>query len=204
MIPPQKTTRHAASHNHQELEEETDQESNILLPLSSSSTTHHDYVDESQEKILALEIGTEPSSYSIDEESQAEAPPFSWRKLWEFTGPGFLMSVAFLDPGNLEGDLQAGAIAGYSLLWLLMWSTFMGLLIQLLSLRLGVATGRHLAELCREEYPYWASLLLWFMAELALIGADIQEVIGSAIAIKILSCGVFPLWAGVLITASDW
>ncbi|MCD7462441.1 Natural resistance-associated macrophage protein 2 [Datura stramonium] len=63
--------------------------------------------------------------------------------------------------------------------------------------------GRHLAELCREEYPRWAGLLLWFMAELALIGADIQEVIGSAIAIKILSRGVLPLWAGVLITASD-
>lgn len=113
------------------------------------------------------------------------------------------MSIAFLDPGNLEGDLQAGAIAGYSLLWLLMWATAMGLLIQLLSVRIGVATGRHLAELCREEYPYWAVLLLWFMAEIALIGADIQEVIGSAIAIQILSRGVLPLWAGVLITASD-
>ena len=114
------------------------------------------------------------------------------------------MSIAFLDPGNLEGDLQAGAIAGYSLLWLLMWATAMGLLVQLLSARVGVATGRHLAELCREEYPKWASLVLWFMAELALIGADIQEVIGSAIAIQILSHGVLPLWAGVLITASDW
>lgn len=113
------------------------------------------------------------------------------------------MSIAFLDPGNLEGDLQAGAIAGYSLLWLLMWATAMGLLIQLLSVRIGVATGRHLAELCREEYPYWAVLMLWFMAEIALIGADIQEVIGSAIAIQILSRGVLPLWAGVLITASD-
>lgn len=113
------------------------------------------------------------------------------------------MSIAFLDPGNLEGDLQAGAIAGYSLLWLLMWATAMGLLIQLLSVRIGVATGRHLAELCREEYPYWAVVLLWLMAEIALIGADIQEVIGSAIAIQILSRGVLPLWAGVLITASD-
>ncbi|XP_073126924.1 metal transporter Nramp2-like [Henckelia pumila] len=113
------------------------------------------------------------------------------------------MSVAFLDPGNLEGDLQAGAIAGYSLLWLLFWATVMGLLIQLLSLRLGVATGRHLAEICREEYPFWAGLMLWFMAEVALIGADIQEVIGSAIAIRILSNGVLPLWAGVLITACD-
>lgn len=100
--------------------------------------------------------------------------------------------------------LQSGAIAGYSLLWLLMWATAMGLLIQLLAARVGVATGKHLAELCREEYPYWAGVLLWVMAEVALIGADIQEVIGSAIAIKILSNGVLPLWAGVIITASDW
>ncbi|GMH24073.1 hypothetical protein Nepgr_025916 [Nepenthes gracilis] len=136
-------------------------------------------------------------------ESDSKKPPFSWKKLWLFTGPGFLMSIAFLDPGNLEGDLQAGAIAGYSLLWLLMWATAMGLLIQLLAARLGVVTGRHLAELCRQEYPTWARLLLWVMAEVALIGADIQEVIGSAIAIKILSHGVLPLWSGVLITASD-
>ncbi|CAN1350338.1 Metal transporter Nramp2 [Linum perenne] len=130
-------------------------------------------------------------------------PSFSWRKLWLFTGPGFLMSIAFLDPGNLEGDLQSGAIAGYSLLWLLMWATAIGLLIQMLSARLGVATGRHLAELCRDEYPNWARMLLWIMAELALIGADIQEVIGSAIAIKILTNGFLPLWAGVVITALD-
>ncbi|XP_022858446.1 metal transporter Nramp2-like [Olea europaea var. sylvestris] len=170
-------------------------------PKLNNGTPHHadsnpllfDH-DESQENILALEM--EPND-------EGAVPPFSWKKLWEFLGPGFLMSVAFLDPGNLEGDLQAGAIAGYSLLWLLMWATFMGLVIQLLSLRLGVATGRHLAEICREEYPYWAGILLWLMAELALIGADIQEVIGSAIAIKILSHGVLPLWAGVLITASD-
>ncbi|KAF5736197.1 putative natural resistance-associated macrophage protein [Tripterygium wilfordii] len=140
----------------------------------------------------------------IDSDSEADdAMPFSWRKLWLFTGPGFLMSIAFLDPGNLEGDLQAGAIAGYSLLWLLLLATAMGLLVQLLAARLGVATGRHLAELCREEYPTWARMVLWVMAELALIGADIQEVIGSAIAIRILSNGFIPLWAGVIITAFD-
>ncbi|KVH92457.1 Natural resistance-associated macrophage protein [Cynara cardunculus var. scolymus] len=138
-----------------------------------------------------------------DDDYSTVTPPFSWRKLWLFTGPGFLMSIAFLDPGNLEGDLQAGAIAGYSLLWLLLWATAIGLLVQLLSARLGVATGRHLAELCREEYPNWAGKLLWIMAELALIGADIQEVIGSAIALKILTNGFLPLWAGVLITAFD-
>ncbi|KAL4336569.1 hypothetical protein AHAS_Ahas12G0023300 [Arachis hypogaea] len=90
-------------------------------------------------------------------------PPFSWKKLWLFTGPGLLMSVAFLDPGNLEGDLQAGAIAGYSLLWLLVWTTIMGGLLQVLSARLGVATGRHLAELCREEYSNWASFFFLFL-----------------------------------------
>uniref|UniRef100_A0A0D9VWA1 Uncharacterized protein n=1 Tax=Leersia perrieri TaxID=77586 RepID=A0A0D9VWA1_9ORYZ len=130
-------------------------------------------------------------------------PPFSWRKLWLFTGPGFLMSIAFLDPGNLEGDLQAGATAGDTLLWLLFWATAMGLLVQLLAARLGVATGKHLAELCRDEYPDWARRALWLMAEVSMVSADIQEVIGSAIAIKILSNGFLPIWAGVVITALD-
>ncbi|MCO5605385.1 hypothetical protein L7F22_059569 [Adiantum nelumboides] len=132
-----------------------------------------------------------------------EIPPFSWKKLWLFTGPGFLMSIAYLDPGNLESDLQSGAMAGYSLLWLLMWATVMGLILQLLSARLGVATGCDLAELCREEYPFWARIVLWLMTEVAIIGADIQEVIGSAIALRILSVGYIPLWAGVLITGVD-
>jgi natural resistance-associated macrophage protein len=154
---------------------------------------------DSDEKVLIIGVDSDTESGG-----STVLPPFSWKKLWLFTGPGFLMSIAFLDPGNLEGDLQAGAIAGYSLLWLLLWATAMGLLVQLLSARLGVATGRHLAELCREEYPTWASMVLWIMAELALIGADIQEVIGSAIAIKILSNGFVPLWAGVTITACDW
>ncbi|KAL8231261.1 hypothetical protein R6Q57_001039 [Mikania cordata] len=145
-------------------------------------------------------IGVEDGNHA---DHSITPPSFSWRKLWRFTGPGFLMSIAFLDPGNLEGDLQAGANAGYSLLWLLLWATAVGLLVQLLSARLGVATGRHLAELCREEYPTWAAKLLWVMAELALIGADIQEVIGSAIALKILTKGFLPLWAGVLITTID-
>lgn len=155
------------------------------------------------DKVRVTGVG-KPDAEPEDPSSSAAAPPFSWRKLWLFTGPGFLMSIAFLDPGNLEADLQAGATAGYSLLWLLFWATAMGLLVQLLAARLGVATGRHLAELCREEYPSWARIVLWFMAEVALIGADIQQVIGSAIAIWVLSNGAVPLWAGVIITAADW
>ncbi|KAJ7952796.1 Metal transporter [Quillaja saponaria] len=165
--------------------------------LVDSEEEQQDTAYDSSDKILIIGVD------DADVDSWTRAPPFSWRKLWLFTGPGFLMSIAFLDPGNLEGDLQAGAIAGYSLLWLLMCATAMGLLVQLLAARLGVATGRHLAELCREEYPRWARMVLWVMAELALIGSDIQEVIGSAIAITILSNGSIPLWAGVIITALD-
>ncbi|KAK6939684.1 NRAMP family [Dillenia turbinata] len=180
----------------------TDPESQRLLSTPSTKPTpdaeKEEVAYEPREKVSIVELD------GIIEDSDCLTPPkFSWKKLWMFTGPGFLMSIAFLDPGNLEGDLQAGAIAGYSLLWLLMWATVMGLLIQLLSARVGVVTGKHLAELCREEYPNWARYLLWGMAELALIGADIQEVIGSAIAIQILSNGVLPLWAGVVIAASD-
>ncbi|XP_059631096.1 metal transporter Nramp2-like [Cornus florida] len=180
-------------------------EADYLLHSQSPSSSSLDGENENDEE-TGRKIGDKILAFDVESnggDDPSAVPPFSWKKLWGFTGPGFLMSIAFLDPGNLEGDLQAGAIAGYSLLWLLMWATVMGLLIQLLSARLGVATGRHLAEICREEYPYWAGLLLWFMAELALIGADIQEVIGTAIAIRILSHGVLPLWAGVLITASD-
>ncbi|KAL2333476.1 hypothetical protein Fmac_014689 [Flemingia macrophylla] len=175
------------------------QQEEPLLAASEEEEEPRETAYDSSEKIVVVGIDDPDDG----QENWGRVPPFSWRKLWLFTGPGFLMSIAFLDPGNLEGDLQAGAIAGYSLLWLLMWATAMGLLIQLLSARLGVATGRHLAELCREEYPGWAGLVLWVMAELALIGSDIQEVIGSAIAIRILSHGVVPLWAGVVITALD-
>lgn len=177
-----------------------EEQQRLLTNPSLDSDEEQETAYDSTEKIQV--IGVHESQEQ--EEDYTKTPPFSWRKLWLFTGPGFLMSIAFLDPGNLEGNLQAGAVAGYYLLWLLFWATAMGLVVQLLSARLGVATGRHLAELCRDEYPNWARLLLWAMAELALIGADIQEVIGSAIAIKILSNGILPLWAGVLITAFDW
>ncbi|GFP89872.1 metal transporter nramp2, partial [Phtheirospermum japonicum] len=129
---------------------------------------------------------------------------FVERKLWKIHRAGISderWRFWIREPGG--AIYRPAAIAGYSLLWLLMWSTLMGLLIQLLSLRLGVTTGRHLAEICREQYPHWATVMLWFMAEVALIAADIQEVIGSAIALRILSNGVLPLWAGSLITGFD-
>lgn len=134
---------------------------------------------------------------------------FSLRKLWLFTGPGFLMSIAYLDPGNIESDLQEGAQAGYRLLWILMTSTILGFLLQRLALRLGVVSGKHLAEVCYERYPRVPRCILWLMVEIAIIGSDMQEVIGTAIAFYLLSwdskaqAGRIPLYAGVLITITD-
>nr|KAG5699069.1 hypothetical protein BaRGS_017752 [Batillaria attramentaria] len=112
---------------------------------------------------------------------------FSLRKLWAFSGPGFLMSIAYLDPGNIESDLRAGAIAGF----------------RRLAARLGVVTGKHLAEVAYLKYPTIPRVLLWIMVEIAVIGSDMQEVIGTAIAIYLLSDGLIPLWGGVLITIVD-
>ncbi|XP_073992516.1 solute carrier family member malvolio isoform X2 [Rhodnius prolixus] len=128
---------------------------------------------------------------------------FSFRKLWAFTGPGFLMSIAYLDPGNIESDLKSGTTAKYRLLWVLMWSTVLGLVMQRLSARLGVVTGLHLAEMCYRQYKTIPRLFLWLMMEVAIIGSDMQEVIGTAIALYLLSNKAIPLWAGVLITIID-
>lgn len=128
---------------------------------------------------------------------------FSWRKLWAFTGPGFLMSIAFLDPGNIESDLEAGTQTGYTLLWVLMWSTGLGLLVQILAARAGVVTGYHMAELVYRRYPKWPRIALWLMTEAAIIGSDMQEVIGTAVAFYLVSLTKIPIWAGVLITVVD-
>ncbi|KAK2525925.1 Slc11a1 [Columba guinea] len=134
---------------------------------------------------------------------KGSGPGFSFRKLWAFTGPGFLMSIAYLDPGNVESDLQCGAVAGFKLLWVLLWATVLGLLCQRLAIRLGVVTGKDLGEICYLYYPKVPRVLLWLMIEIAIIGSDMQEVIGTAIAFSLLSAGRIPLWGGVLITIVD-
>ncbi|NWS68531.1 NRAM1 protein, partial [Crotophaga sulcirostris] len=134
---------------------------------------------------------------------KGDGPGFSFRKLWAFTGPGFLMSIAYLDPGNVESDLQCGAVAGFKLLWVLLWATILGLLCQRLAIRLGVVTGKDLGEICYLYYPKVPRVLLWLMVEIAIIGSDMQEVIGTAIAFSLLSAGHIPLWGGVLITIVD-
>jgi natural resistance-associated macrophage protein len=124
---------------------------------------------------------------------------FSWTKLWLFTGPGWLMSMAYLDPGNLTSDLQQGAYTNYQLTWVLWWSTVVGWVLQVLAARLGVVTGKNLAEHCRLGYPKWLAFIIFIQMELAIIGADIQEVLGSAISFHILFG--LELWKGCVITA---
>ena len=177
-----------------------------------STGDHYNQLDDVEDSFtpaLAEAIRPPPASDAVDAhtiiaDAAGEAssyPSFTFKRLWQFTGPGWLMSIAYLDPGNLESDLQAGAFTGYQLLWVLCASTLLGLFMQWLALRLGVTTGKHLAQLCRQEYPPWVRYPLFSMIELAIIGSDIQEVIGSAIAMHILFR--LPLWAGVLITAAD-
>ena len=125
----------------------------------------------------------------------------SWRRLLSFVGPGFLIAVGYMDPGNWATDLAAGSRYGYALLFAVMVSNLMAILLQHLSLKLGIATERDLAQECREHYSRPMSLFLWIGAEIAIAACDLAEVIGSAIALQLLF-GI-PLIAGIIITSID-
>jgi manganese transport protein len=123
------------------------------------------------------------------------------RKILAFMGPGFLISVGYMDPGNWATDLEGGARYGYRLLWVVLLSNLMAILLQTLCVRLGLATGRDLAQACREQFRKPAAIALWLLCELAIIACDLAEVIGSAIALQLLF-GI-PLIVGVAITTFD-
>ena len=124
-----------------------------------------------------------------------------WRKLIAFSGPGFLVAVGYMDPGNWATDLAGGAQFGYSLLSVVMISNLMAILLQHLCIKLGVATGRDLAQACRDHYSAPVAWFLWIICELAIAACDLAEVIGSAIGLQLLF--KIPLVWGCLITASD-
>ncbi|KAK9167437.1 hypothetical protein Scep_002628 [Stephania cephalantha] len=145
-------------------------------------------------RITSLEV--EENNKHLREDDPNDQP--GWRKFLSYVGPGFLVSLAYLDPGNLETDLQAGANHRYELLWVILIGLIFALIIQSLAANLGVTTGKHLSELCKAEYPKLVKYCLWLLAELAVIAADIPEVIGTAFALNILFH--IPVWAGVLIT----
>ncbi|UWZ86705.1 Nramp family divalent metal transporter [Occallatibacter riparius] len=146
-------------------------------------------------------VVTEPSLPEVNASVRISGSPFYWRRLLGFIGPGFLISVGYMDPGNWATDIAGGSQFGYTLLFVIMLSNLMAILLQSLSLKLGVATERDLAQLCRESTGRVGGAVLWLMAEIAIAACDMAEVIGSAIALNLLFH--IPLFWGVLITGLD-
>jgi manganese transport protein len=124
-----------------------------------------------------------------------------WRKLLAFLGPGYLVAVGYMDPGNWATSLAGGSKFGYSLLTVALLSNVMAIVLQSLCTRLGVGAGRDLAQACRDSYPRWVAWPLWLSAEVAITATDLAEVIGTAIGLNLLFH--IPLAIGVVITALD-
>src|SRR5215813_13271760 len=125
----------------------------------------------------------------------------TWQKLIAFLGPGYLVAVGYMDPGNWATSLAGGSKFGYALLTVALLSNIMAIVLQALCARLGIGAGRDLAQACRDAFPAWVSRPLWLLAEIAICATDLAEVIGTAIGLNLLF-GI-PLEIGVLITALD-
>src|SRR5262249_1508256 len=129
------------------------------------------------------------SSQSLPEVHGSIAVPHSagfWRKMLAFAGPGYLVAVGYMDPGNWATDLAGGARYGYTLLSVIMISNLMAILLQALAARLGIASGRDLAQACRDSYSRPTTFALWIICEIAIAACDLAEVIGAAIALNLL------------------
>ncbi len=142
-----------------------------------------------------------PSLPDVFSSVRISTSPQLWRRALGFIGPGFIISVGYMDPGNWATDLAAGSRYGYTLLFAIMVSNLLAILLQGLAVKLGVATEMDLAQACREHYSKPVTIGLWIFAEIAIAACDLAEVIGSAIALQLLF-GI-PLLVGVLITSLD-
>jgi manganese transport protein len=141
---------------------------------------------------------------SLQESYQTIPVPFHWpwwRKMLAFAGPGYLVAVGYMDPGNWATDLAAGSGFGYTLLSVILLSNLMAILLQSLAGKLGVATGRDLAQSCRDHFSFPTTIILWILCEIAICACDLAEIIGSAIALNLLFH--IPLTWGVCLTALD-
>src|SRR5258707_6045145 len=143
----------------------------------------------------------EPSLAGMFASVQTAKQGSFWRKLLAFLGPGYLVAVGYMDPGNWATSLAGGSKFGYALLSIALLSNLMAILLQALCARLGIGAGRDLAQACRDAFPRWASWPLWIITEIAICATDLAEVIGTAIGLNLLF-GI-PLEIGVLITALD-
>jgi len=142
-----------------------------------------------------------PSLAEVFGSVATQATGSKWRKLVSFLGPGYLVAVGYMDPGNWATSLAGGSRFGYALLSIALLSNFMAILLQALCARLGIAAGRDLAQACRDGFPRAFSVPLWLLAEIAICATDLAEVIGTAIGLNLLF-GI-PLEIGVLLTALD-
>jgi manganese transport protein len=150
------------------------------------------------------EAASEHHAYSLSEVHRSIQVPQGasfFRTLLAFTGPGLLVAVGYMDPGNWATDLAGGAQFGYTLLSVIMISNLIAIVLQALSVKLGVVTGRDLAQACRENYSRPVGFGLWVLAEIAIAATDLAEVVGSAVALQLLFG--LPLIVGVLVTAFD-
>src|SRR6266851_4983408 len=127
------------------------------------------------------------SHHSLEEIHGSVAIPKTWwRRFLAFSGPALLVSVGYMDPGNWGTDIEAGSKFGYSLVWVLLMSNLMAVLLQSLAARLGVVTGRDLAQACRASYPRPTAVTLWILCEIAIAATDLAEVIGTVVALRLL------------------
>src|SRR5690348_13136781 len=124
-----------------------------------------------------------------------------WRKVLAFAGPGYLVAVGYMDPGNWATDLAGGSAFGYTLLSVILLSNLMAILLQGLAAKLGIVTGRDLAQACRDHFGERVNFMLWILCEVAIAACDLAEVIGAAIALNLLFH--IPLTWGVLLTSLD-
>jgi len=145
-----------------------------------------------------------PATVSLPEVHRSVPVPLTggfWRKLFAFAGPGYLVAVGYMDPGNWATDLAGGARFQYTLLSVVGISNLIAILLQTLAARLGIASGRDLAQACRDRYSRPTAVALWIICEIAIAACDLAEVIGAAIALNLLFG--LPLLAGVILTAAD-
>lgn len=127
--------------------------------------------------------------------------PGLWRRIFAFAGPAYLVSVGYMDPGNWATDLEGGSRFGYSLIWVILMSNLMAILLQTLSARLGIVTGKDLAQACRSEYSRFSSFVLWILSEIAIAACDLAELLGTILGLNLLF-GLPLLW-GALVTLFD-
>jgi manganese transport protein len=163
------------------------------------TSKRHSIVKSTKEKPTSTKHGDASTLQNASEVLTGRSKKGFFARVLPFMGPAFIASVAYIDPGNFATNIQGGAQFGYMLLWVITASNLMAMLIQTLSAKLGIATGRNLAELCREHFPKWVSVSMWVLMELVAMATDLAEFLGAALGFNLLFH--IPLFAAALLTA---